>query len=437
MSETEDQIVSDHSRALRGLSATTMRLLEIIQRRREESRRREAEGQREAAQALRDREVAQRDAARTLAAQGLDPRWREAASDREIATAFVYAEAYAETDPLARVAHEQMQQHLAERHESVAEFIDANISGADLERVPAPEGTPTVTQQRWMDAARAADAVERHEEQLSQKDDAAAEAPRVLDAQELQQRSDQTIASLLGDEPSTIIVTAEAPDGTGKPRWTVLDPDVTWRWGDETVANLVGDTTESLVIVPALSEQDQRQRIREHLATVGDDVAAQWADISQQYGRDRADQWLEGGLTPTEMGETNKWLLWNEAQQSIADGVSIEQAMQELAEREDELGLNLEDVFASELAEEQGEAVTALERGDMEHAGVGQFPHERNADELAERDPDAARVLQTTRPGRTQSAADQVAAAADKNTAAQRKAPKHVQERGPERTLGR
>lgn len=442
MSETEDQIVSDHSRALRGLSATSMRLLEIIQRRKEESRRREADGQREAAQALRDREVAQRDAARTLAAQGLDPRWREAASDREIATAFVYAEAYAETDPLARVAHDQMEQHLAERHESVAQFVDANISGADLERVPAPEGTPTATQQRWIDAARASDATERHEEQLSRQEagaapDATVETPRVLDAQELQQWSDQTIASLVGDEPSTIIITADALEGAGKPRSTVLDPDVTRRWADETVASVVGGTTDTLVIVPDLTEMEQRQRIREHLATVGDDVAAQWADISQQYGRDRADQWLEGGLTPTEMGETNKWLLWNEAQQSIAEGVSIEQAMQELAEREDELGLNLDAVFASELAEEQGEAATALERGDMEHAGVGQFPHERNMDDLAERDPDAARVLQTTRPGRTQSAAEQVGAAATKNTAEQRKARKHVQERGPERSLGR
>lgn len=433
MSETEDQIVSDHSRALRGLSATSMRLMEIIQRRQEESRRREADGQREAAQALRDREVAQRDAARTIAAQGLDPRWREAASDREIATAFVYAEAYAETDPLARIAHQQMEQHLTERHESIAEFIDANISGADLERVPAPEGTPTATQQRWIDAARGLDEAERH---TAQKElDAVPEEPRVLDAQELQQRSDQAIASLLGDEPSTIVVASVAHEGEGNHLLTILSPEVMSRWGHETVGNLVGETPDSLVIVP--TDVQERQRIREHLATVGDDVAAQWADISQQYGRARADQWLEGSLTPTEMGDTNKWLLWNEAQASIAEGVSIQQALQELAEREDELGLNLEAVFASEFAEEQGEAATALERGDMEHAGLGQFPHERNTEDLAARDPDAARVLETTRPGRTQSAAEQVAAAATKNTAEQRKARKHVQERGPERSLGR
>src|SRR5690625_7800582 len=153
MTDAEDQIASDHPRALRGMSTSAMRLIEIVQRRQEDARRREAEGRRGAAQPLRARQGAERTAPRTIAAQGLDPRWREAAGDREIATACVYAEAYAETDPLARVAHEQLSQMLEERHEDVAAFIDSNMTQQDLDRVPAPEGEPSPTQQRWIDAA--------------------------------------------------------------------------------------------------------------------------------------------------------------------------------------------------------------------------------------------------------------------------------------------
>lgn len=68
MTQIEDQVVDSHSRVLRGMSSTAMRVLEVMHRRREEAARREADGQREAAQALRDREAAQREAARTIAA---------------------------------------------------------------------------------------------------------------------------------------------------------------------------------------------------------------------------------------------------------------------------------------------------------------------------------------------------------------------------------
>lgn len=454
MSEAEDQIASDHSRVLRGMSATGMRLMELIQRRQEEARRREADGQREAAQALRDRQEAQRNAARTIAAQGLDPRWRDAASDREIATAFVYAEAYADTEPLARVAHEQLAQHVTERHESLAEFVDANVRQEDLDRVPAPEGTPSATQQRWMDAARANDAAERHSDHLEQIDPESPEtliteggaSTRVLDADDLQRWSDQTIGSLVGEDPHTVVLGWNVSEAAPA-RSTVLDPEVLQRWSDEAIAEVLGNKPDTVVVVPDLSEYERQHRIHAHLATVGDDVAGQWADLTNQYGRDRADNWLEGNLTESEMARTNKWLLWNEAQREVAAGVSIEQAMQDLADRESDLGLDLvfdepgqaapEDL-AGDLGEHQGKAAVAVERGDMEHAGLGQFQRERDeTSDLAQRDPQAARALANVRPGRTVPAAEQVAAASEKSKVSQRKARTPGQERTPERGLSR
>jgi len=447
MTDAEDQIASDHSRALRGMSTSAMRLIEIVQRRQEDARRREAEGQREAAQALRDRQEAQRTAARTIAAQGLDPHWREAAGDREIATAFVYAEAYAETDPLARVAHEQLSQMLEERHEDVAAFIDSNMTQQDLDRVPAPEGEPSPTQQRWIDAARAHDAAERHGEHLEQLDPDDPETmqdTRVLDQQKLDEWADQTVAGLVGEEPHTVLVSWSAEDGK-EPTTTVLDPEAVRRWSDEPVADLLDKPVDQVVIVPEKSQQQTRD---EHLAVVGEEVATQWADLSEQFGRDRADRWLTDNLTPSEMAEMSKWQLWNEAQQEIAEGVSVQQAMEDLADKEAALDLHLElDETVQEQqgegpadqAEHEGNAASARERGDMEAAGLGQFPDEKKPakDDLAERDPQAAEVLQLTKPGRGQPAAEQVARAAEKDHAPQRTARKHGQERGPERTLSR
>lgn len=450
MTEAEDDIVGDHSRVMRGLSATGMRLMEIIQRRREEQRRREADGQREAAEALRDRQQAQRDAARTIAAQGLDPQWRDRASDSELATAYVYAEAYAQTDPLARVAHDQLSDHLTARHENVASFVDANVSQDSLDRVPAPEGTPSPTQQRWIDAARAADAAERHREILADPDAPTPEADpkvRFLDTEELERSADQTVRALLGDDPHTAVISWKVTDAdAAASKSTVLDPMALERWSDSTIDSLLGDSAESLTVIPDISEAQQRLRIKEHLAAVGDDVANQWADLTDQYGRERADKWLEGNLTESEMGETNKWLLWNEAQREIAEGASIQEQMEQLADREAELGLELgidstqsasAEELTDDLAEAHGNASTALERGDMERAGVGQFPHEaESTSELADIDPQAASVLKTTLPGRTVPAAEQVAEAAGKHVR-HRPARGAQRERGGDREHGR
>lgn len=444
MTEAEDDIVGDHSRVMRGLSATGMRLMEIIQRRREDQRRREADGQREAAEALRDRQQAQRDAARTIAAQGLDPQWREHASDSEIATAYVYAEAYAQTDPLAKVAHDQLSDHLTARHENVAEFVDANVTQGDLDRVPAPEGTPSPTQQRWIDAARAADAAERSREALN--DPEAQDAPnvRVLDAEELQRSSDETVRSLLGDEPHTAFVSWN--DQEHGPTLMVLDPVSLDRWADNTLDGMFDHSPDSLTLIPDFSGLKEEQRIKEHLATVGEDVANQWADLTDQYGRERADKWLEGNLNDSEMAETNKWLLWNEAQREIAEGASIQEQMEQLMAREEELGVDLDpglsqpasaEELADDVAEAEGKATELRERGDMERAGVGQFAHdEQTANDLAEIDPQAARVLATTKPGRTVPAAEQVEEAAGKHVR-HRVARGAKRERGGERDRGR
>lgn len=424
MTETEDDIVGDHSRAMRGLSATGMRLMEIIQRRRQDQRRREADGQREAAEALRDRQQAQRDAARTIAAQGLDPQWRERASDSEIATAYVYAEAYAEADPLARVAHDQLSDHLTARHENVAEFVDANVSQGDLDRVSAPEGSPSPTQQRWIDAARAADAVERSREMVNAPEVQDAPNVRVMDAEELERSSLQTVRALLGEDPHTAFV-SWTPQEDSQASVTVLDPVLLDRWADNTLDDMFAQSPDSVTLIPDFSGAQEEQRIKQHLATVGEDVANQWANLTDQYGRERADKWLEGNLTESEMAETNKWLWWNEAQREIAEGASIQEQMEQLRAREDELGLDpgadltqpsSGEELTDDVAEAEGDAATALERGYMERVGVGQFAHdEQTINDLAETDPQAARVLATTQPGRSMSAAEQVAEAAGKN----------------------
>lgn len=459
MTEAEDDIVGDHSRAMRGMSATGMRLMEIIQRRREEQRRREADGQREAAEALRDRQQAQRDAARTIAAQGLDPQWRERASDSEIATAYVYAEAYAQTDPLAKVAHDQLSDHLTARHENVAEFVDSNLSQGDLDRVPAPEGTPSPTQQRWIDAARAADAADRHGEQLEQLEAAgpetqatsAGEMPRTLDAAELERMADQTISQLLGEDPHTMVLRFKSDDlneemQSAKAKTVILDSEALKRWSDQTIGDLTGPRPDSIVVIPDLTEQQRLHRIGQHLASVGDEVANQWADLTEQYGRERADRWLEGNLTESEMAETNKWLWWNEAQREIAEGASIQEQMEQLMAREAELGLDPgEDLtlpgsgkeLSDDVAEAEGDATTALKRGDMERAGLGQFPHdEQAAKDLAEVDPQAARVLATTAPGREVPAAEQIAEAGGRRVR-HRPARGAQRERGGDRDRGR
>lgn len=152
MTETEDFVAGDAGRITRGISVVGMRLLDIISRRREEQRRREAEGQREAAAALQERQNAQRQAATELIKPALDPAWRDAASDRELATAYVYAEAYSQDNDLARIVQERLGGYIQERHGDLEGFVDTNVDSGDLERVPAPTGQPSATQERAIEA---------------------------------------------------------------------------------------------------------------------------------------------------------------------------------------------------------------------------------------------------------------------------------------------
>lgn len=460
MTEIEDQLVDSHSRVLRGMGATAMRMLEVMQRRREEVARREADGQREAAQALRDREVAQRDAARTIAAQGLDPRWREAASDRELATAFVFAEAYRDSDPLARVAHEQMSQHLAARHGEVAAFIDAQVSPNDLEHIPAPEGAPSPTQQRWMDAARAEETVEAHGEQVARAavsqdageqvaragapQGAVAEGlPAVLDADALRAQSDRTIASLLedtsGDAHSLFIFNApESKQGS-----VALDPETARRLADAdaTIADLIGDQPYKLVVVPDLTEHITSARGNALIAAASDETAQQWADLSQAYGREHADQWLEGNLSERDQDAADRWILWHDAQARIAQGESIQEAMQDLSEKESALGIDLDlNGTVGEADATHGRQLVQENEADLYRAGMGfgEFPHDRDSlEDLEQRDPEAASVLRTSMAGRTRGAADQVAIGQESRLPGGKKAQSRVAQRKGGRDLGR
>ena len=114
--------------------------------------------------------------------------------------------------------------------------------------------------------------------------------------------------------------------------------------------------------------------------------------------------------------------------------------------REEELGVDLDpglghpasaEELADDVAEAEGKATELRERGDMEHAGVGQFAHdEQSAKDLAERDPQAASVLAMTKPGRQIPAAEQVEEAAGKHVR-HRGARGAKRERGGERDYGR
>lgn len=453
MTEIEDQLVDSHSRVLRGMSATAMRVLEVMQRRKEEVARREADGQREAAQALRDREAAQRDAARTIAAQGLDPRWREAASDRELATAFVFAEAYRETDPLARVAHEQMSQHIASRHGEVAAFVDAQVSAADLDHVPAPEGTPSPTQQRWMDAARAGETVESHGEQVARA--AAPDAqkssdgvvddrlPAVLDVDALRAQSDTTIASLLDGNPGTDHALFVFNEADGDRASTVLDSEVVRRIAeaDATIADLTGDNPHKLVVVPDLTEYKQDARRNALIAAASEETAQQWADLSQAYGREHSDQWLEGNLSARDREAADRWILWHDAQARIAQGESIQEAMQDLAEKESALGIDLDfNGTVGEADATHGRQLVQENEAELYRAGMGfgEFPHSRDAlEDLEQRDPEAASVLRTSMAGRTRGAADQVAIGQESRLPGGKKARSRGAQREGGRDFGR
>lgn len=447
MTEIEDQVVDSHSRVLRGMSATAMRMLEVMQRRREEAARREADGQREAAQALRDREAAQREAARTIAAQGLDPRWRDAASDRELATAFVFAEAYRETDSLARVAHEQMSQHIVSRHGEVAEFIDSQVSVDDLDHVPAPEGVPSPTQQRWMDAAHAQDAVEEIGDQVTRavasEDPVAEELPPVLDAEELSARSDIEIASLFEGDPNVAYSVFVFNEPESDRASTVLDPEATRRLvdADATIADLTGDQPHKLVVVPDISKYQKDAHRNSLLAAAGDETAAQWADLSQAYGRDHADQWVEGNLSERDQETADRWILWRDAQARIAQGESIQDAMADLAEKESALGIDLDlNGTVGEADATHGRQLVQENEAELYRAGMGfgEFPHSRESlDDLEQRDPEAASVLRTTMAGRTRGAADQVAAGQEGRLPGGKKARTRGAKREGSRDLGR
>lgn len=156
--DVEDELFGDSARVVRATSTVVMRALEQMHRRQEDRSRRAAEGYREGAQALADRESAQREAMRALIAPARDPQWVEKASDRDVAIAYVYAEAYADQDEHARHTRDSLGRQLEARHGDVAAFVDAHVSPDEIERTPVPEGAELSPSQARLVAARDATA---------------------------------------------------------------------------------------------------------------------------------------------------------------------------------------------------------------------------------------------------------------------------------------
>lgn len=152
--EVEDELFGDSARVARATSTVVMRALEQMQRRKEERSRREAAGYQESAQALAEREKAQHEAMRAIIAPARDPQWVENASDRDVAIAYVYAEAYAERDDLARTTRDSLAKQLEARHGDVASFVDAQVSPEDIEKVPVPRDADLSPTQARLVAAR-------------------------------------------------------------------------------------------------------------------------------------------------------------------------------------------------------------------------------------------------------------------------------------------
>ena len=151
MQEPEDEVVGEAGRLSRSASMMGMKLADVLLRMRERQERRAADAQREAAAALGEMRQAQREGAHELIKPALDPDWRDRASNQDLARAFVYAEAYADSSPLAGVVRDQLEQHIGAQHDNVAQFVDQNVSERDLERVPAPSGHLSPTQERLLD----------------------------------------------------------------------------------------------------------------------------------------------------------------------------------------------------------------------------------------------------------------------------------------------
>lgn len=152
--DVEDELFGDSARVVRATSTVVMRALEQMHRRQEERSRRAAEGYREGAQALADRESAQREAMRALIAPARDPQWVEKASDRDVAIAYVYAEAYAGQDEHARHTRDSLGRQLEARHGDVSAFVDAHVSPDEIERTPVPQGAELSPSQARLVAAR-------------------------------------------------------------------------------------------------------------------------------------------------------------------------------------------------------------------------------------------------------------------------------------------
>lgn len=321
MNQAEEDVAGDVTRIVRATTSMGMRLMDIIARRREEQSRRQAEGQREAAAALAERQRMQREAMQALVTPALDAQWRENASDRDVARAFVYAEAYAKDSDVARLAHAELEGLIEKRHGDVASFVSEHVSDSDLERVPAPSGEPSASQQRLL-----------HDRQM---EDAAADANRLADA------------------------------------------------------------------ALAAQTEDKRELL---LAAVADDTLAEkWANMAEVKGREFADTWLDKNADAATMSTMRAWELWAEREVERGEA-DVDRAEAAGAESDVERSASEDKAAARDDRAEDTE-----EQADMERAGLGQFSHSaRDIDNVGSKDREAADALMHSRPGRMESALDQV-----------------------------
>lgn len=154
MADVEDELLAGTGRMARAMSSATIQLMQAMERRKEAQARREASGYRAAADALAQVDMGHRQMMRAVVAPALDPKWRGTASDRELATAFVYAEAYSRHDEMAHTVHAQLRDHIRERHGDVTGFIDAHVTSEQIERVPVPANADLTPSQARVVAAR-------------------------------------------------------------------------------------------------------------------------------------------------------------------------------------------------------------------------------------------------------------------------------------------
>lgn len=136
--DVEDELVNDGMRVVRTMTTMGMRMYELVNRHASEVARRQADAHREAARVLEQQQRAQQHAMEMLVRPALSEQWCQRAGDRDLATAFVYAEAWKDRDPVAEVAYGNLAEEIGKRGVELEEFANGNVPEHALEEMPEP-----------------------------------------------------------------------------------------------------------------------------------------------------------------------------------------------------------------------------------------------------------------------------------------------------------